>query len=90
MQTREVFADNLPVALTAKEFDILALLIEQPKKIFSPEHIYEHVWKNNAIGNDARTVMVYISTLRKKIEFGCSPQYIMNIRRVGYKFNHNL
>ena len=90
MQTREVFVNGSHVYLTAKEFDILALLIEHPKQIFSPAEIYECVWKTNAIRNDARAVMVYISTLRKKIESGDEPKYILNIRRVGYKFNHHL
>jgi DNA-binding response OmpR family regulator len=91
VQTREVYLNGLSVYLTAKEFDILAFLIEQPKQIYSPEEIYEHVWKANAIGNDGRTVMVYISILRKKIECNPdNPKYIINIRRVGYKFNHHL
>jgi len=91
MQTREVFVSGLPVYLTAKEFDVLAFLIEHPKCIYSAAQIFEQVWKSNAICNDARTVMVYISTLRKKIEFDPgNPKYILNIRRVGYKFNHRL
>jgi len=89
-QTRDVFVNESHVSLTAKEFDILALLVKHPKQIFSPAQIYENVWNTNAIGNDARTVMVYVSTLRKKIESGGILKYIINIRRVGYKFNHNL
>lgn len=90
-QTREVFVDGCPTPLTAKEFDILKLLIENPKRIFSAEQLFEQVWKTNAISNDARTLMVYVSTLRKKIESNPSnPKYILNIRGVGYKFNHHL
>ena len=89
--TREVYVNDIPVYLTAKEFDILALLIESPKRIYSPEQIYEYIWKTSAIGNDARTVMVFISTLRKKIESGPgNPKYVINIRRVGYTFNHHI
>jgi len=91
IQTREVIVSGQHVSLTAKEFDIFALLITQPRRIHSAEQIFEHVWKTNAIGNDARTVMVYMSTLRKKVECDPNnPKYIVNIRRVGYKFNHHL
>ena len=91
IQTREVLVNGTPALLTAKEFDVLALLIENPKRIFSAEQIFEQVWKTNAIASDSRTVMVYVSTLRKKIEYNpCNPKYIFNIRRVGYKFNHHL
>jgi len=90
-QTREVTVNEDPVSLTAKEFDVLMLLIESPKRIFSAEQIFEQVWKTSATASDSRTVMVYISTIRKKIERTTdSPKYILNIRRVGYKFNHHL
>ncbi|MDD2216175.1 MAG: response regulator transcription factor [Eubacteriales bacterium] len=91
MLTREVFVNEELVNLTAKEFDILKLFIKNPKRIFSADQIYEHVWKMNSLEGDSRTVMVYISTLRKKIEWNASnPKYILSVRGVGYKFNHNL
>ena len=49
------------------------------------------VWKMDSLDGDARTIMVYISNLRKKIEQNPSdPKYIINVRGVGYKFNHGL
>lgn len=91
MQTHEVFVDGNPVSLTAKEFDILQLFIENPKRIFSADQIFELTWKTHSIEGDSRTVMVYISNLRKKLESNPdSPKYIISIRGVGYKFNHNL
>jgi len=91
LQTREVFVSGAPVSLTAKEFDVLALLIQNPKRIFSATQIFEQVWKTNSTASDSRTVMVYVSTIRKKIEHNPSnPKYILSIRRVGYKFNHHL
>lgn len=90
-QTREVFVNGIQTSLSAKEFDILALLIQNPKRIFSSEQIFEAVWKTNAIASDSRTIMVYVSTLRKKIEYNPdNPRYIVNVRSVGYKFNHHL
>ncbi|MDY4959755.1 MAG: winged helix-turn-helix domain-containing protein, partial [Lentihominibacter sp.] len=50
-------------------------------------------WKTNCMDNDTKTVMVYISTLRKKIEYKSSTpnsKYIISVRGVGYKFNHSL
>jgi len=91
MQTHDVISDGQVISLTAKEFDILQLFIKNPNRIFTADQIFELIWKTNSLGGDSRTVMVYISTLRKKIEK--SPeglQYIISIRGVGYKFNHKL
>ncbi|HHU17060.1 MAG TPA: response regulator transcription factor [Clostridiales bacterium] len=57
MLTREVFVNEELVNLTAKEFDILKLFIKSPKRIFSTDQIYEHVWKMNSLEGDSRTVM---------------------------------
>ncbi len=91
METREVFSEGRPISLTAKEFDILQLFIQNPKRIFTADQIFELIWKTNSLGGDSRTVMVYISTLRKKLEKNTESQkYIISIRGVGYKFNHKL
>ena len=91
LQTREVFSDGQPISLTAKEFDILKLFVENPKRIFTADQIFELIWKTNSLEGDSRTVMVYISTLRKKLEKnGDGSKYIVSIRGVGYKFNHKL
>lgn len=89
--THECFIEGEEVKLTSKEFDILRLFIDNPRKVFPAEQIYETVWKTTCLENDARTVMVYISTLRKKLESGKeSPNYIISVRGVGYKFNQSL
>ena len=91
LQTREVMVNMKPVSLTAKEFDILALLIRSPRQIFTAEQLYESAWNSNSLEGDVRTIMVYISNLRKKIEENPSkPNFIISIRGVGYKLNHNL
>lgn len=91
LTTREVFADGKIVNLTVKEFDILSLFIKNPKRIFTTDQLFELAWKTNILEGDSRTVMVYISTLRKKIEVNPdNPKYILSVRGVGYKFNHNL
>lgn len=89
--TREILADGKKVSLTSKEFEILMLLIENPKRVFSAEQIFELTWKTECLGGDSRTVMVYISNLRKKLEINPqNPRYILSIRGVGYKFNHKI
>ncbi|SMP43750.1 response regulator transcription factor [Anoxynatronum buryatiense] len=91
MMTHEVSVNNAEVCLSHKEFEILRILCENPKRIYSTEQLFQMVWKSNALEGDARTIMVYISNIRKKIESDPScPQYILNVRGVGYKFNHNL
>lgn len=88
MRTHEVTVQDQLVNLTPKEFEILLLLITNPKRIFSAEQIFEHIWKTKYLQGDSRTVMVNMSTLRKKIEVSPDcPRYILNIRGVGYKFN---
>ena len=91
MTTHEVITNGKIANLTAKEFQMLSLFAKNPKRIFSVEQLFEQAWKSNSIEGDAKTVMVYISTLRKKIEPDTSkPKYIISVRGFGYKFNHKL
>jgi DNA-binding response OmpR family regulator len=91
LDTHEVWLEDTQVAVSNKEFEILSILIKNPKRIFSMEQLFQMVWKMDSLDGDARTIMVYISNLRKKIEKNPSnPQYIINVRGVGYKFNHAL
>jgi DNA-binding response OmpR family regulator len=89
--TYEVRCGDRKVSLSAKEFEILALLMSNPKRIYTVEQIYETVWKENSLDGDSRTIIVYIGNIRKKIEPDPSnPKYILTVRGVGYKFNANL
>ena len=89
--TYEVECMNTAVSLSAKEFEILALLMSNPKRIYTVEQIYEAVWKENSLDGDSRTIIVYIGNIRKKIEADPSePKFILTVRGVGYKFNSNL
>lgn len=88
LDTREVVANGVQIVLSGKEFEILEVLIKNPKRIYSTEQLFQMVWKMDSLNNDARTIMVYMSNLRKKIEINPStPQFIVNVRGVGYKFN---
>jgi two-component system response regulator VanR len=75
------------IELTPKEFDILYLLASYPKKVFSAEHIFEHVW-GEAYFEGGNTVMVHVRTLRKKLGEDTHPnKRIKTIWGVGYTFN---
>ena len=89
--THECHIEGNAVNLTSKEYEILKLLVENPRKVFPAAQIFETVWKTNCMENDTKTVMVYISNLRKKLEENPNePKYIISVRGVGYKFNQNL
>lgn len=76
---------NIP--LSAREFQILALLAQNPNRIFNAEQIYRLVW-NDSSPVDLRMVPVHISNLRKKIERDPSrPRYVLTVKGLGYKFN---
>ncbi|RAV11743.1 response regulator transcription factor [Paenibacillus contaminans] len=85
---RNVFLYGESIELTPKEFDILLLLAEHTKKVFSVENIFRHVWGEAYYENDSNTVMVHIRTLRKKLgEDKNKHKFIKTIWGVGYTFN---
>ncbi len=85
-----VYARGVPVALSATEFQLLTLLACNPDRVYNASQLFEIVW-NAANLDDARTVAVHISNLRKKIEPDpLNPRYILTCRGFGYKFNKNL
>lgn len=74
-----------PVELTAKEFDILQLFMQNPKKVYTKEQIYSLVW-NEVYYGDENAVNVHISRLRNKIEDDArKPKYVLTVWGIGYK-----
>ena len=85
--SRRVFVNGKEVNLTAKEFDLLELLMENPGKVYSREKLLDTVWGFDYPG-DVRTVDVHVRRLREKIEVNPSePKYIFTKWGVGYYFN---
>jgi len=83
---RSVTLNGREVRLTAKEFDLLQMFINNRGKVFSRETMLETVWKYDYIG-DARTVDVHIRRLREKIERDTTqPEFIFTKWGVGYYF----
>ncbi|MDP4161280.1 MAG: response regulator transcription factor [Bacillota bacterium] len=84
--TREVFIDDVPIELTAKEFDLLWFFVKHPNKVFTRKQLLYQIWQSDYYGNDD-AVTVLISRLRDKIEQSKSqPSFIKTLRGVGYKF----
>ena len=82
--TKEVSIHNKNVRLTAKEFQILKLLMSHPGRVYSAEEIYESVWKEEAINTE--TIMVHVRKLREKIEINPrKPEYLKVVWGIGYK-----
>lgn len=87
-ESRRVYINNKEVNLTAKEFDLLELLIFNPNKVYSRENLLDTVWGIDYPG-DVRTVDVHIRRLREKIEDNPSdPKYIHTKWGVGYFFQN--
>ena len=73
------------IDLTAKEFEILRLLMQNPKKVYTKEQIYSLVWEDAYLG-DENAVNVHISRLRNKIEDDARNQeYIITVWGFGYR-----
>lgn len=82
--TKEVYVNGTAVRLTAKEFQILELLMNYPGRVYSAEEIYEAVWKEDAINTE--TIMVHVRKLREKIEANPKkPEYLKVVWGIGYK-----
>lgn len=86
--SRRVFIADREINLTAKEFDLLELLVCNPNKVYSREELLRFVWGNKAAaGGDVRTVDVHVRRLREKIEPSPSePKYVHTKWGVGYYF----
>lgn len=80
-----VMKNGEPIELTAKEFEILKLLMKNPKKVYTKEQMYSQIW-NDAYMGDENAVNVHISRLRNKIEDNPrDPKYVVTVWGIGYK-----
>ena len=84
--TREVTVRGEPVALTAREFDLLYHLASQPKRVFTRDQLMEAVW-GYTFAAETSTVTVHMRRLREKIESDpTQPRYLHTVWGVGYRF----
>lgn len=85
--TMEATVNGTSVTLTAREFSILELLLSYPNKVFTKANLFEHVWKDNYLGDD-NTVNVHISNLRSKIASADKDtEYIHTVWGIGFKLS---
>ena len=85
---REVYNNGTPIDLTASEYKLLCLFMENPDIVLSPEQILGRLWDCEENYIDSSTLTVYIRRLRTKIEDDpANPQNIVTVRRMGYKWN---
>lgn len=82
-KTREVFRNQRPIELTAKEYDLLEFLLINPKQVLTRDRILEEVWGYDFMG-DSNIIEVYIRYLRIKTESEGEKRLIQTVRGVGY------
>ena len=83
---RIVYKNDAPLEMTAKEFDLLALLIENKGRTLSKEYIFNTIWGSDSC-SEQQTLTVHIKWLRQKIEEDPKkPRKILTVWGVGYKY----
>ncbi len=81
----EVWMGNERISLTTKEFQLLKLLADHPKRVFTTEELFRRVW--GVEGDDPQTIRVHIARIRGKIEKDpMKTKWIHTVWGVGYKF----
>lgn len=85
-QERNIYKDGQIVELTAREFDVVELLMRNPNRVYSRENLLDMVWGYD-YRSDIRTVDVHIRRIREKLEtVPAAPEYFMTKWGVGYYF----
>ncbi len=84
----EVYKNGQKIALTAGEYKLLCLLMQNPDRVLSHEQILGRLWDSEQNYIDSSALTVYIRRLRKKIEDDpTAPRRIVTVRRLGYKWD---
>jgi DNA-binding response OmpR family regulator len=85
LAAHETLMDGEPVALTAREFELLTLFVEHPRQVLTREQIFDRVWGS---WGDRSAVAVYVRRLRDKLEADPRhPQLLVTVWGVGYRFD---
>ena len=85
LAAHEVRLRGAPVALTAREFDVLALFARHPRQVLTRDQVFESVW---GAWGDRSTVAVYVRRLRDKLEDDPRrPRLLVTVWGVGYRFD---
>ncbi|WP_213454948.1 response regulator transcription factor [Rhizomonospora bruguierae] len=82
---RSASLDGASLALTRKEFDLLAYLAARPGRVVSRRELLEEVWRQPSVGED-QTIDVHLYWLRRKLgESAAKPRYLRTVRGVGFR-----
>jgi len=81
--SREVSRGDKALALTAREYDLLLLLLRQAEHVITREAIFAAIWGEQVVGDD-NLIDVYVRLLRRKIEQPGAPSLIQTVRGVGF------
>lgn len=88
LEQRLVTVRGQEIPLTVKEFDIFALLILNPKRVFTYEMLLDLVWHEDYTYYSRKAINNHVSNLRKKIKIAPDlPDYVKSVYGVGYKFD---
>ena len=83
---RRAWQGGSELSLTAKEFDLLALLVSQAGTVLTREHIMERIWDEHWFGS-TKTLDVHVSWLRRKLgDDSADPRYLTTVHGVGLRF----
>ncbi len=83
LNSREVLRGNREVVLTAREFDLLAAFLRQPRQVLSRDQLLEQVWGFDT-EVETHVAPVYVGYLRDKLEASVEPRLIQTMRGAGY------
>ncbi len=85
-QARRAYMDDEELQLTAKEFDLLRVLVREQGKVVSREQLMREVWETQWFGS-TKTLDMHVSVLRRKLgDDATRPRYITTVRGVGFRF----
>ena len=88
LEQRLVIVRGQVIPLTVKEFEIFALLIQNPKRVFTYEMLLDLVWHEDYTYYSRKAINNHVSNLRKKIRISPDlPDYVKSVYGVGYKFD---
>lgn len=83
---RQAYLDGALLALTRKEFDLLAYVAARPGRVVSRRELLEEVWRQPSVGDD-QTIDVHLYWLRRKLgESASRPRFLHTVRGVGVRF----
>lgn len=85
---RKIYRDRREIQLTAKEFDLICLLVANEGRVLTYEQIYQRIWGEEPMGNENNAVGCHIRNLREKLYEVApdTPFAIRCVREVGYTF----